>query len=403
MQSIKTQRIPQSQIRLMLEAAEKMEREGKEVIHLEIGRPDFDTPPHVVEAAVAALRAGKHHYCANAGIPELRRAIVNRIEQDYRLSYDPASGVIVTHGVTEAVYLCMNAHLNPGDQILIPDPGWLNYAINAVCSYAEPVGYTLSAANGYRPDVDDIAARITPRTRMILLVSPSNPMGSVTGPAIFEKIAELALKHDLIVVSDEIYDKFVYPPAQHASIACLPGMKDRTLLLNGFSKFWSMTGWRLGYALGPSHLIEPMLRYHVFLVTSAATFSQYGAVEAMQGDQGPSIAMVEEFRRRRDYMAPAVDRIPGFSCLTPDGAFYLFVDARPAGMDGYQLANLLLKEAGVVTVAGECFGKNGAGHIRLALTCPMEKLQKAVVNLERVMQIRMAAAGAPMVRRMEKS
>jgi len=392
MQSIKTQRIPNSQIRLMLDAAAKMEREGKEVIHLEIGRPDFDTPAHVVEAAIAALRAGKHHYCPNAGIPELRRAIVSRYADDYRLAYDPDSGVVVTNGVAEAVYLSMNAHLNPGDQILIPDPGWLNYAVDAVCSYAEPVSYTLSAANGYQPDVEEIAGKITPRTRMIMLVSPSNPVGSATRPPLLEGIAELALKHDLIVVSDEIYEKIIYPPARHASIACLPGMKDRTLLLNGFSKFWSMTGWRLGYALGPADLIEPMLRYHLYMLTSVATFPQYGALEALQGDQKPSIAMVHEFRRRRDFMAPAVNRIPGFSCLIPDGAFYLFVDARPAGLDGYELANLLLAEAGVVTVAGECFGKNGAGHIRLALTCSLEKLQKAVASMDRVMRARMAAA-----------
>ncbi|MBZ5495795.1 MAG: pyridoxal phosphate-dependent aminotransferase [Acidobacteriia bacterium] len=386
MESIKTQRIPNSAIRLMVEAAERMEREGREVVHLEIGRPDFNTPAHVVEACVEALRAGRHHYCPNAGIPELRRAIVRKFADEYRLEYDPASGVIVTNGVAEAVYLAMNALLNPGDQILIPDPGWLNYEVDAVCAYAEPIGYTLSAENGYQPDVEEIADKITPRTRMIMLVSPSNPVGSVTRPEVLEGIAALAQKHNLIVVSDEIYEKIIYPPARHHSIACLPGMKERTLLLNGFSKFWSMTGWRLGYVLGPQQMIDPMLRYHLYLLTSVATFTQYGALAALTGDQGPSNSMVAELKRRRDYLAPAVNQIPGFSCLMPEGAFYVFVDARATGLDGYRLADVLLQKAGVVTVAGECFGKNGAGHIRLALTSPLEKLHKAVANMDRVMR-----------------
>jgi aspartate/methionine/tyrosine aminotransferase len=386
MESIKSQRIPNSAIRLMVEAAEKMEQQGREVIHLEIGRPDFDTPPHIVEAAVQALRSGKHHYCPNAGIKELRQAIAERFAGDYRLAYDPASEVLVTNGVAEAVYLSIGAILNPGDQVLIPDPGWLNYAANALTALVEPVGYTLSAANRYQPDTAEIEEKITSRTRMIILVSPSNPMGSVTRPEVIEAIAALAQKHDLIVVSDEIYEKIIYPPARHCSIACLPGMRERTLLLNGFSKFWSMTGWRLGYALGPRKFIEPMARYHLYMITSANTFAQYGALTALKGDQGPSLAMVEEFRKRRDFLAPAVNRVPGFSCLMPEGAFYVFVDARPAGMDGYRLSRLLLEEAGVVTVAGECFGRNGTGHIRLALTSPLPKMEKAVANMTRVME-----------------
>jgi len=388
MESIKMQRIPHSAIRLMVEAAERMERQGREVIHLEIGRPDFDTPPHIVEAAVNALRAGKHHYCPNAGIPELRRAIAGKFADEYRLEYNPGTDIIVTNGVAEAVYLSIGALLNPGDQVLIPDPGWLNYEANALTALVEPVSYTLSAANLYQPDVSEIESRITGRTKMIILVSPSNPVGSVTKPQVLQALAALAVKHDLIVVSDEIYERIIYPPARHNTIARLPGMKERTLLLNGFSKFWSMTGWRLGYVLGPKEMIDPMLRYHLFMLTSANTFAQYGAVAALIGDQGPSLAMVATLKERRDYMAPAVNGIPGFSCLMPEGAFYVFVDARPTGLDGYRLSNLLLEEAGVVTVAGECFGRNGAGHIRLALTCPIDKLRRAVANMTRVMQDR---------------
>ncbi len=393
MESIKMQRIPHSAIRIMVEAAEKMEREGKEVIHLEIGRPDFDTPAHVVEAAVQALRSGKHHYCANAGIIELREAVVQRFSAEYGLEYDPRSEVIVTNGVAEAVYLSISSILNPGDQVLIPDPGWLNYQSNALTALVEPLSYTLSASNGYQPDVVEIERKITNRTRMIILVSPCNPVGSVTRPEVLQGLAELAQRHDLLVVSDEIYEKIIYPPARHYSIACLPGMKERTLVLNGFSKFWSMTGWRLGYVLAPRQLIDPMLRYHLFMVTSANTFAQYGALAALTGDQGPSLDMVAELKRRRDFMAPAVNRVPGFSCLMPEGAFYVFVDARPAGFDGYQLSRRLLEDAGVVTVAGECFGKNGSGHIRLALTQSLTKLERAAAGMARVMQNLMREKG----------
>ncbi|MGD2294754.1 MAG: pyridoxal phosphate-dependent aminotransferase [Candidatus Aminicenantes bacterium] len=384
MESILSQRIPYSGIREMFDAAKKLEEQGKSVVHLEIGRPDFDTPSHIVEAAVKALRAGKHHYAPNAGIPELRQAIAKKYASEYKLEYSPASEVVVTNGVAEALYVAVHALLNPGDQILIPDPRWINYDINAITHFVEPVNYSLDKDRNFQPEPGEIEEKITPRTKMILLASPSNPTGGVIRRDVLERLAELAAKFDLTVLSDEIYEKIVYPPAKHVSIAMLDGMRDRTVLLNGFSKFYSMTGWRLGYALGPETYVNPILRYHIYLLTSTNTFAQWGAVEALEGDQGPSYQMVEEFHRRRDFLYEAIKTIPGFRCARPDGAFYLFPSIEDTGLDGYQMAKKLLNEAGVVTVPGECFGKKGAGHIRLSYANSMENLKTAVENIKSV-------------------
>jgi len=386
MESIKAQRIPYSQIRVMFDAARRLEQEGKEIIHLEIGRPDFNTPQHIVEAAVEALRAGKHHYSPNAGIPELRKAIAGKFTNEYQLDYNPNSEIVVTNGVAEGVYVAINALLNPGDQVLIPDPGWLNYNVVALTNFVEPVGYALSEENNFQPDPDEIEDKITPRTKMIILVSPSNPLGSVTSQKALERIAQLANKYDMVILSDEIYEKIVYSPAKHMSIATLARMRDRTLILNGFSKFYSMTGWRIGYVLGPEKLVNPILRYHQYMITSTNTFAQWGAITALSDDQEPSYAMVEEFRKRRDYFNEAINRIPGFACIKPEGAFYLFPSVKDTGMDGYQMANLLLEKAGVATVAGESFGRNGAGYIRMSYSNSLENLKAAVAKIEKALK-----------------
>lgn len=386
MESIKAQRIPYSQIRVMFDAARKLEQQGKEIIHLEIGRPDFNTPQHIVEAAVDALRAGKHHYSPNAGIPELRQTIAGKFTDEYQLDYNPNSEIVVTNGVAEGIYVAINALLNPGDQVLIPDPGWLNYNVVALTNFVEPVGYALSEENNFQPDPDEIEDKITPRTKMIILVSPSNPLGSVTSQKALERIAQLANKYDMVILSDEIYEKIIYSPAKHMSIATLARMRDRTLILNGFSKFYSMTGWRIGYVLGPEKLVNPILRYHQYMITSTNTFAQWGAITALSGDQGPSYAMVEEFRERRDYFYQAINGIPGFACIEPEGAFYLFPSVKDTGMDGYQMANLLLEKAGVATVAGESFGRNGAGYIRISYSNSLENLKAAVAKIEKALK-----------------
>lgn len=385
MESIKTQRIPYSQIRVMFDAAKKLEREGREIIHLEIGRPDFNTPPHIVEAAVKALREGKHHYSQNAGIPELRQAIVEKFKNEYRLDYDAETEIIVTNGVAEGVYVSVNALLNPGDQILVPDPAWVNYIPVALTSYAEPVVYSLYEKDNFQPDLEEIKDKISSRTKMIVLVSPSNPTGNVLKPDIVEGVARLAKKHNLLILSDEIYEKIIYAPACHTCVATLEDMRERTLILNGFSKFYSMTGWRIGYVLGPKELINPILRYHQYMITSTNTFAQWGAIMALKGDQGASHAMVEEFKKRRDYLCQEINNIPGFSCLKPDGAFYIFPSVEKTGMDGYQVAQMLLEKAGVATVAGGSFGSKGTNNIRISYANSLENIEKAVIKIKSVL------------------
>lgn len=384
MESIAARRLPYSKIRVMFDAARRLESEGRDIIHLEIGRPDFNTPDHIVEAAAQALREGKHHYSANAGIIELRRAIAEKYNSEYRLTYDPESEIVITNGVAEGVFLAINALLNPGDQVLIPDPRWVNYEPDACTAYVEPISYTLHANTGFQPDPDEIADLITPRTRMLLLASPSNPTGGVIERAVFERIAGIAVEHDLIVVSDEIYEKVVYPPAEHICAASLQGLFDRTLVLNGFSKFYSMTGWRQGWAAGPRSLMDAILRYHQYMITSTCTFAQWGAVTALTGDQSPSLAMLDEFRRRRDFIARAIDDIPGFSAPAPSGAFYLFPSIKDTGLDGIRMADLLLDKAGVATVAGEHFGRSGAGHLRISYASSMENLESAADRIHKV-------------------
>lgn len=381
MTSIAAQRLPYSEIRAMFDAAKKLESQGRKIIHLEIGRPDFNTPQHIVDAAIAALQAGKHHYTVNAGIIELRQAIADKYISEFNLNYRPESEIIVTNGVAQAVFLVIHALLNPGDQVLIPDPRWVNYEPDAITNYSEPVSYSLVEENGFQPDPEEIEDKITPRTRMLILASPSNPTGGVTEEAILTKIADIACRNDLMVVSDEIYEKITYPPTRHICPAALDGMYDRTLVLNGFSKFYSMTGWRLGYTLGPKKFLDPILRFHQYMITSTNTFAQWGAVTALKGDQQPAYAMRDEFQRRRDYIHKAVHEIPGVSCALPAGAFYLFPSVKETGLNGREMANLLLEKAGVATVAGECFGRRGAGHIRLSYANSIENLKLAAEKI----------------------
>jgi aminotransferase len=381
MESLAARRLPYSQIRVMFDRAKAMEKEGREVIHLEIGRPDFNTPEHIVEAAVKALRDGKHHYSQNAGIPELRRAVAEKYRRDYGLEYDPESEIVITNGVAEGVYAVINALLDPGDQILIPDPVWIYYPLVPLMNFVEPVAYSLKSDEGFQPDPDQMARLITPRTRMIVLVSPSNPTGAVIDGDRLGRIAALAREHDLAVLSDEIYEKIIYPPAEHLSIAALEGMKERTLVLNGVSKFYSMTGWRIGFVSGPAALINPILRYHQYVVTSTNTFAQWGAVTALEGDQNPSLAMLEEFHRRRDTLLEEINGIPGFRCREPQGAFYLFPSITETGVPAPELAMRLLDAGGVATVAGDYFGREGAGHLRLSYANSMENLKKAAARI----------------------
>lgn len=377
MESLIAARMPYSKIRQMMDQANKMEEGGAHLIHLEIGRLDFNTPDNIVQAAIDALHAGKVHYTANTGIIELRKAIAQKYQTRHSLGYDPAKEILVTNGVAEAIYLAIRTLLNPGDQVLIPDPTWINYEIVPLTGFIEPLAYSLNEANGFVPDMEELERLVTNRTRMIVLVNPSNPTGKLLSLPQLEQIADFAKKHDLIVASDEVYEDIVYAPARFTSIATLPGMRERTVILNGFSKTYSMTGWRIGYAVGKEAFINPMLRLHQYALTSVNSFAQWGAVEALCGTQEPFRKMHAEFTRRRDYIYERISHIDGLSCSKPDGAFYLFVDVKGLGLTGNEAANILLHEYGVVCVPGESFGRQGAGYLRLSYASSMEDLIEA--------------------------
>ena len=264
--------IPFSGIRKVFEEVTRREQRGEKIIHLEIGRPDFDTPRHIKEAAKRAIDEGKVHYSSNYGIPELRRAIAKKLKEDNGLSFDPSTEIIITVGANEAVFMAMMGLLNPGDEVLIPDPCWLHYFYCAQMAGAVPISVLLREENGFNPDINDFRSRITPKTRMIVVNTPNNPTGAVFSKSVLEGLAQLAREKDLFVLSDEIYEKMVYEGSRHCSIGSLPGMKQRTITINGFSKIYAMTGWRLGYTAAVEELTSALIRVHQFTTVCATTF-----------------------------------------------------------------------------------------------------------------------------------
>lgn len=373
--------LPFSGIRIMMEKANKMQKAGEDVIHMEIGRPDFDTPEVVKQAASESLKKGQVFYTSNYGVPELRQAIVNKLKRDNNIEYKPEE-ILVTIGVTEATYAAIAAFLNPGDEILVPDPIWLNYIHVPHFFGAKAVTYSLKEANDFQLDLKEIEGLITPRTKMLLINTPSNPTGAVQSRETLDGLAVIAKKHNLIVISDEIYEKLVYGDAKHISIASLPGMKDRTITLNGFSKCYSMTGWRLGYAAAPVEFIQAMVRAHMYATTCAASFVQYAGITALEKAEPDVQKMVKEYQRRRDYAVKTINSIDGLSCKVPQGAFYIFVNIKELGMSSADVVNYLLDEAKVATVAGSAFGASGEGYIRMSYACAYDRIVEAMDRIK---------------------
>lgn len=380
--------LPFSEIRVMMERATKMQKNGEDVIHMEIGRPDFDTPEVIKQAANTALANGNVFYTSNYGTPELRQAIADKLKRDNGIDYK-AEEILVTIGVGEGTYAAVAAFTEPGDEILVPDPVWLNYIHVPHFFGAVPVSYKLREENDYQIDLNEIEGLITPKTKMLVINTPGNPTGVVQSRETLEKLADIARKHDLIVVSDEIYEKLVYDGAKHVSIAALPGMKERTITLNGFSKCYSMTGWRLGYAAAPVEFIKAMVRVHAYINTCAPSFVQEAGITALEKAEPDVQEMVKEYQRRRDYAVSAINAIDGLSCKTPGGAFYIFVNIKSLGRTSAEMADYLLDHAKIAAVPGSAFGPQGEGYIRLSYACSyeriveaMERLKKAVADLK---------------------
>lgn len=378
--AIKVENIPFSPIRKIFDKVNVLKSQGIEVISLGIGEPDFNTPKHINEAMFRATNEGATHYTPNKGIVELRKAICDKLKEDNNLVYNEEE-IICTVGVSEAVYIALTAFLNPGDEVLIPDPSWLNYGHVATLNDSKSVYYPLTSDNNFQVQVSDLEKLVTNKTKAIVVLDPSNPTGSVLSKECLEQIADFAIKHDLIVLSDEIYEKIIYDGKKHYSIAAFPNMRERTIVLNGFAKAYAMTGWRLGYIAAPSELIAPMAKIHSYMVTSASSMVQWGGVAALKGTQEPLKDMVDEFKDRRDYVVKEINSIKGLSCIVPDGAFYIFADVKRTGMDAESFAQYLLEEARVAVVPGTAFGERATHEIRISYATSLDNLKKAMKNI----------------------
>ncbi len=355
------------------------------VIGLTVGEPDFDTPVHIREAAKAALDRGETHYGANLGEPGLRAAIAERMARVSGLTADPDKQVIVTIGGVEAIYLAMTAILDSGDEVLLPDPGFMVYSSLAVLTGARPLPYPLRIENGFYPDPEEIEGMITPRTKLLIINSPGNPTGQLISKEVLLQLAALAEKHDLLVISDEVYDTIVYDGRKSVCFATLPGMRDRTITINSVSKAYAMTGWRLGYAVAHPALIQGMMKVHQIMAACAATMLQSGAEAALRSDQSFILEMVQEYQARRDLITGLLNQVPGFRCLKPEGAFYAFPDIRGTGMNSSDLCDFRIREAKVACVPGGGFGARGEGFVRISYATSREKLQEAGERMRRAL------------------
>jgi aminotransferase len=356
----------------------------KDVISLGIGEPDFVTPPPIIEAGIRALNSGETHYTSNAGIFELRQAVAEYIQRTYGVSYDPTGEVIITVGVSEALYLAMTALLNPGEEVIVPTPCFVSYQAEVILAGGVPVELPTYVQNGFQVTPDDLRAAITPRTKAILLGYPNNPTGAVYTREVLEDIARIAEEHDLVVISDELYDQLVYG-VQHVCFPSLPGMRQRTVLLGGFSKNYAMTGWRAGFACGPEEIIKGLVRIHQYTIMSAPTMSQMAALEALKNGHEYVIKMRDEYDRRRKLIVNGLNSL-GLPTFEPKGAFYAFPNITVTGMDDETFAQKLLEEEKVACVPGSSFGAGGEGFVRCSYATAYEKIEEALRRMERFMQ-----------------
>jgi aspartate aminotransferase len=360
----------------VLARAKAMEAAGSKIIHLEIGEPDFPTADHIIEAAVEALRAGQTHYVPAPGVPPLREAVAAFLERTGRMRATP-DRVIVTPGAKPIMFFTIMALCGEGDEVLYPDPSFPMY--ESITAFAGAVGVPipLREGNAFRIDTDELERLVTDRSKLLIINSPHNPCGSALTREDCEAIAQIAQRHDLIVLSDEVYWAIRYGP-EHASVLDVDGMADRTILLDGWSKTFAMTGWRLGFGVFPPALVEPVTRLVINSVSCTSAFSQYAAVAALEGPWEPVERMVEEFRRRRDVIVAGLSDIPGITCVEPQGAFYVFPNITGTGLTSADLAGRLLADAGVAALAGTAFGTWGEGYLRFSYANSVENIQAAL-------------------------
>ena len=357
--------------------------QSKDVVSLGVGEPDFDTPWHISRAAVTCLEDGGTHYTSNLGTPALRKAIVAYLSRRFGATFDWERETLVTVGVSEAIDLAIRATCSPGDEVLYHEPCFVSYAATMRLAHAVPVAVETRAEDGFRLEPAALEAKVTPRTKAVLLNFPCNPTGATLSRGDMLEILRIAERHDLVVLADEVYSELNYDaPADEplASFASFPEFRDRVVLLNGFSKSWAMTGYRLGYACGPEDVVGAMMKIHQYGIMSAPTPSQAAGVEAMDHGDPDVVRMREEYRRRRDFLVPALNEM-GLGTMMPKGAFYAFADIRSSGLSDEDFALRLLEEHAVAVVPGSAFGPSGAGYVRLSYATSMEKLRIAVERM----------------------
>lgn len=371
--------LPPSGIRRFFDIAATMD----DVISLGIGEPDFVTPERILTAGIKSLQEGETHYTANAGLPKLREAISNHLDHHYGVCYDPHEEVLITVGVSEGLYLAFAATINPGDEVIVPEPCFVAYAAQVSLAHGIPVPVATSVENDFQVTADALEAAITPRTRALLIGFPSNPTGAVMTHDNMINISQLADKHDLMVISDEIYDRLVYE-FEHVCVASLPGMRDRTLTLGGFSKDYAMTGWRLGYAAGPKELMAALRKIHQYTIMSAPTSAQVAGLEALQSGEEYVEMMRERYDRRRRLIVDGLNSL-SLDCFEPRGAFYAFPSVTKSGMDDNTFAAKLLEEEKVAVVPGSAFGRSGAGYVRCSYATAYKQIEEALHRIESFM------------------
>lgn len=370
--------IPPSGIRKFFDIVSDM----KDAISLGVGEPDFDTPWHIREEGIYSLEKGRTFYTSNAGLKELKVEIHNYLRRKCDLSYDPDTEILVTVGGSEAIDIAMRAMINPGDEVLIPQPSYVSYLPCAVLADGVPVLIELEEKDNFRLTPEKLLEKLTPKSKLLVLPFPNNPTGAIMEREDLEKIAKIVEEHDLFVISDEIYAELTYGAERHVSIASLPGMQERTVLINGFSKAYAMTGWRLGYACAPKLILSQMLKIHQYAIMCAPTTSQYAAVSALRDGDADVQHMRESYDQRRRYLMHAFAEM-GLECFEPLGAFYMFPSIKRFGMTSDEFATQLLKEEKVAVVPGTAFGDSGEGYLRVSYAYSLESLKEALGRIER--------------------
>jgi aspartate aminotransferase len=378
--------MPPSATLAVNDRAKALKAAGRDVISLAGGDPDFATPENIVQTAIRALDAGDTHYPPSRGTVAMRKAVAAKLAREYGLEVDPATQVLVSPGAKFLLYAALSALVNPGDEVIVFEPYWVSYVPMVIMAGATPVTVPLDPAQSFAI-TDEVAKYITPRTKVMMVNSPNNPTGHVITSAEAEVVRRLALEHDLYVLSDEIYEKLIFE-GQHINLASLPDMAERTITINGHSKAYAMTGWRLGWAAGPEQVIGLMAKLQSQTVTSAASFTMAAGAEALNGPQDAVEEMRLAYQARRDFMVEALNAIPGVECNRPAGAFYLFVRFPGLEADSITIARILLDEAEIAGTPGIAFGQAGEGHVRFSIATAMSELERAVERIERLMASR---------------